>query len=64
MDRINIRRINCAQTDGAAKLTTLRAQLGLQADVVSPRGRQLTEAVFEDVAIKRRPWVPATVGQL
>src|SRR5437667_12234991 len=44
MDSVNIRRINCAQSDGAAKLTALRAQLGLQADVVSPRGRKLTEA--------------------
>jgi histidinol dehydrogenase len=46
MDSINIRRINCAQSDGAAQLAALRGQLGLQAQVVSPRGRQLTQAVF------------------
>jgi histidinol dehydrogenase len=46
MDSVNIRRINCAESDGAGKLAALRGQLSSQADVVSPRGRQLTEAVF------------------
>jgi len=46
MSTVNIRRINCAESDGAAKLEALRAQLSSQADIVSPRGRQLTEAVF------------------
>jgi histidinol dehydrogenase len=46
MDSVNIRRINCAESDGSGKLAELRARLGLQSDVVSPRGRQLTETVF------------------
>ncbi len=41
-----MRRIRCADPQGASQLATLRAQLATQADVVSPRGRQLTETVF------------------
>src|SRR5262245_49316464 len=46
MNTINIRRIHCADSDSARRLAELRARLSSQADVVSPRGRQLTEAVF------------------
>jgi histidinol dehydrogenase len=46
MDTVNVRRIRCADPQAARQLTELRQQLNLQADIVSPRGRQLTEAVF------------------
>ncbi|MBM4068242.1 MAG: histidinol dehydrogenase [Planctomycetes bacterium] len=46
MDMVKIKRIRCAEADGRAQLTALREQLGSQANVVSPRGRQLTRAVF------------------
>ncbi|MCI0455593.1 MAG: histidinol dehydrogenase [Gemmataceae bacterium] len=41
-----MRRIRCADPKAAQQLAALRAQLTTQADVVSTRGRQLTEAVF------------------
>ena len=46
MESINIRRIRCAQANAADQLPKLRQQLSLQAEVVSERGRQLTQAVF------------------
>jgi histidinol dehydrogenase len=46
MDTVNVRCIRCADAQAAQQLTELRQQLTLQADIVSPRGRQLTEAVF------------------
>jgi histidinol dehydrogenase len=46
MDPIRIRRIRCADLDAARQLAALRQQLTSQADVVSPRGRKLTEMVF------------------
>jgi histidinol dehydrogenase len=46
MKTVNIRRIHCADPGAARQLADLRGQLASQADVVSPRGRQLTEAVF------------------
>jgi histidinol dehydrogenase len=46
MKTVNIRRIHCADPGAARQLTELRGQLASQGDVVSPRGRQLTEAVF------------------
>jgi histidinol dehydrogenase len=49
-----MRRIHHA-ADAAAELAKLRQQLSLQADVVSPRGRQLTEQVFG------QPLTPAQV---
>jgi histidinol dehydrogenase len=45
MATLTMRRIHHA-ADAALELTRLRQQLSLQADVVSPRGRQLTEQVF------------------
>jgi histidinol dehydrogenase len=45
MATLTMRRIHHA-ADAAAELMRLRQQLSLQADVVSPRGRQLTEQVF------------------
>src|SRR5262245_21285653 len=46
MATVNLRRIVCAAVDAADRFAQLRARLGPQSDVVSPRGRQLTEAVF------------------
>jgi histidinol dehydrogenase len=46
MDTLNVRCIRCADSQAARQLNELRQQLTLQADIVSPRGRQLTEAVF------------------
>lgn len=46
MEMVKIRRIDCTDADARAKLAALREQLGSQAQVVSPRGRQLTRAVF------------------
>src|SRR5262249_12610819 len=46
MDTVNVRCIRCADPRATQQLTELRQQLTLQADIVSPRGRQLTEAVF------------------
>src|SRR5690242_14208788 len=46
MKSVNLRRIRCADPAAPQQLAALRAQLSAQADVVSPRGRQLTEAVF------------------
>src|SRR3954453_14744733 len=45
MADLTMRRIHYA-SGAAAELARLRQQLSLQADVVSPRGRQLTEQVF------------------
>ncbi|HXG10071.1 MAG TPA: histidinol dehydrogenase [Gemmataceae bacterium] len=42
----SIRRIDCAEAGAAEQLDRLRAQLSLQGNVVSARGRQLTEKVF------------------
>jgi histidinol dehydrogenase len=46
MATLTMRRIHHDKGDAAAELARLRQQLSLQADVVSPRGRQLTEQVF------------------
>jgi histidinol dehydrogenase len=46
MAEVNLRRIDCAQGDAAEQLDRLRDQLGLQGNVVSERGRRLTEKVF------------------
>jgi len=46
MGRLTLRRIDYANPQAAAQLAELRRGLSLQADVVSPRGRQLTEQVF------------------
>ncbi|HLJ96702.1 MAG TPA: histidinol dehydrogenase [Gemmataceae bacterium] len=46
MATVNLRRIHCAAADAATQLATLRAQLSSLGDVVSARGRKLTEAVF------------------
>src|SRR5204863_8281314 len=46
METVNVRRIRCADPQSAQQLAELRQQLTLQADIVSPRGRKLTEAVF------------------
>ncbi len=46
MERLKLRRIHHADTKAAAQLAELQRGLSLQADVVSPRGRLLTEQVF------------------
>src|SRR6266404_1594179 len=46
MHTFKLRRIHCADADAADKLAALRTQLSSQGEIVSPRGRQLTEAVF------------------
>ena len=46
MNSLKIRRIHHAAADAATQLTDLVRQLSLQAEVVSPRGRKLTEKVF------------------
>ncbi len=46
MDNLKLRRIRWSDSDAAAELAGLRRQLSMQADVVSARGRELTEAVF------------------
>src|SRR5919206_4917708 len=43
---LTIRRIVCGSADAHAELAALRARLGAQGNVVSPRGRALTEKVF------------------
>jgi histidinol dehydrogenase len=46
MAALNLRRIHCGSDDAAGQLARLRAQLGAQGNVVSARGRALTEKVF------------------
>jgi histidinol dehydrogenase len=46
MAKLQLRRIRCADPGAAEQLASLRKQLSLQGDVVSPRGRELTEKVF------------------
>jgi len=46
MDTLNVRRIYCKEANAVARLDALVRQLSLQAEVISPRGRQLTEKVF------------------
>ena len=46
MGNFSMRRITYAAPDAAEQLRQLCGQLSLQADVVSPRGRALTEQVF------------------
>src|SRR4030095_11339644 len=46
MERLKLRRIHHGDAKAAAQLAELQRGLSLQADVVSPRGRLLTEQVF------------------
>jgi histidinol dehydrogenase len=46
MDTINLRYIRCADPKSAEQLAEMRGQLALQGEVISPRGQQLTKAVF------------------
>src|SRR5262245_48817068 len=46
MTELRMRRIRCADTGAAAELARLRSELGAQGNVVSARGRTLTEKVF------------------
>jgi histidinol dehydrogenase len=46
MSRLNLRRIRLGDAGAADQLSALRAQLGLRGEVVSKRGRELTQAVF------------------
>lgn len=46
MANLQIRRIDCASADALQQLEQLRDQLSSHADVISEKGRQLTEKVF------------------
>jgi histidinol dehydrogenase len=46
METVNVRCICCGDSQAARQLAELRQQLRLQADIVTPRNRKLTEAVF------------------
>ncbi|HBI44323.1 MAG TPA: histidinol dehydrogenase [Planctomycetales bacterium] len=46
MPSLKLRRIDCASGDAAVQLTALRTQLSAGGNVVSARGRELTEKVF------------------
>jgi histidinol dehydrogenase len=46
MASLRMRRIDCGTAAAAEQLAGLRAQLGAQGNVVSPRGRELTRKVF------------------
>src|SRR5437868_7394269 len=46
MSKLSVRRIDYANPEGARQLLALRTQLSAQGDVVSQRGRELTERVF------------------
>src|SRR5438105_4721148 len=53
MATLNVRRIDFSEPAAAQQLASLRKQLSAQGNVVSQRGRELTEAVF------REPLCPA-----
>ena len=46
MPTLKVRRIDCTAPNAARQLAALRDQFTSQADVVSPQGRKLTQAVF------------------
>jgi histidinol dehydrogenase len=46
MPSLKLRRIDCASGNAAAQLTALRTQLSAGGNIVSARGRELTEKVF------------------
>jgi histidinol dehydrogenase len=46
MPSLQLRRIDCAAGDATGQIAALRAQLGAQGNIVSARGRELTEKVF------------------
>src|SRR5689334_15647077 len=46
MPTLNLRRLDLADSDGTDLIAALRAQLSPQGEIVSPAGRQLTQAVF------------------
>ncbi|HLN30889.1 MAG TPA: histidinol dehydrogenase [Gemmataceae bacterium] len=46
MTALNLRRIDCRRTDSVGQLASLRAKLSPQGELVTPRGRELTEKVF------------------
>src|SRR5271156_5415183 len=46
MSSLTIRGIRCGSADAAGQLASLRSQLGAQGNIVSARGRALTEKVF------------------
>ena len=46
MDSIKLERISCADSGASQKLADLRARLGAQGSIISPKSRQLTMKVF------------------
>ena len=55
MSAITIRRIRFADADGGERIAALLSRLSMQGDIVSPRGREITERVFG------RPLTPVQV---
>jgi histidinol dehydrogenase len=49
MSTLKMRRIACVDANAAEQVAALRAQLSAQGDIVSPRSRELTQAVFGEV---------------
>src|ERR1700746_3586347 len=54
MPTLNVRRINYGSPNLAEEVKALREPLTLRAEVVSPRGRQLTEKVFGEALAPAR----------
>jgi histidinol dehydrogenase len=46
MSALTIRRIRFADPDGGERIAALLSRLSMQGDIVSPRGREITERVF------------------
>src|ERR1700722_20799831 len=55
MSAITIRRIRFADADGGERIAALLSRLSMQGDIVSPRGKEITERVFG------RPLTPVQV---
>src|SRR5438132_2215159 len=54
MAKLKLRRIDCSTADAAAEIARLRARLSPQGDIVSARGRELTEKVFGEALSPQR----------
>jgi histidinol dehydrogenase len=54
MEPLTLRRIRCGSDDAPARLAALKEQLGAAGNVVSARGRALTEKVFGEALSPRR----------
>src|SRR5687768_14283319 len=54
MAKLQLRRIDCARADGGRQLAELRNQLSSHAEVISEKGRQLTQRVFGEALAPAR----------